>query len=254
MQTVFFFFSMLFGLSACEGDSKSHDTLRIFAASSMTDVFRELQQSFKADNAEVPVTFNFAGSQVLRLQLEHGAKADIFASADIDHVQALQKSGLAEKEHRFAGNTMALIVPKSNPESLMNFTGLPTIQRLVIGTKDVPAGKYTRMLLDKANANHGKDFKEKTLQNVVSEESNVRLIRAKVALGEADAAFVYKSDTLNTDGITEVEIPDGLNIKTDCYAAVMTQGNQELSKLWIQHLLSAKGQEVLRRNGFEVRQ
>ncbi|MEO0602265.1 MAG: molybdate ABC transporter substrate-binding protein, partial [Myxococcota bacterium] len=179
----------LVALLGCATDDGS-PTLSVFAASSLTEAFEDLEHSFEAEHPGVDLQLTFAGSQVLRLQIEQGARADVFASADERHLQALLDTGDVVDARIFAENELTLIVPPS-PRAVTRFEDLPRASRIVVGSPQGPVGTYTRLLLDRAGATWGATFAAAIRRNVVSEEPNVRLVRAKVELGEADAAFVY---------------------------------------------------------------
>src|SRR5262249_42357566 len=155
------------------------------------------------------VRLSYAGSQELRAQIEQGAKVDVFAAADNKHMAALDKAGaLAAPAKIFVRNEPVIVVPKGNPAGVEKIDDLPKAKRLVIGTADVPIGTYTLQILDKATAKLGKDFKDKVMAQVVSRELNVRQILAKVTLGEADAAVVYRTDALTAkDKLEVIAIP-----------------------------------------------
>jgi molybdate transport system substrate-binding protein len=136
---------------------------------------------------------------VLALQIQQGAPADVFAAASPKYPEALYKQGLVQKPIQFTTNTLVLIVPKSNPAQIHTVDDLtkPGI-KLVIGDPSVPVGSYTRTVL----ANLG--ISAAVLKNVVSQETDVRSVLAKVALGEADAGFVYITDAKTVQGKVKV--------------------------------------------------
>ena len=133
-------------------------TLSIFAASSLTDAFEELADRFEKANPGVHVALSFAGSQVLRLQIEHGAPVDVFASADPNHMNALIDAGLVRKSEVFAHNVLAVIVPLENPAKIVSVYDLPRSSRLVTGADATPVGVYTARLLRRMSANIASAF------------------------------------------------------------------------------------------------
>lgn len=165
----------------------------VFAAASLTEVFRALEAPFEAAHPDLDLRLSFAGSQVLRVQLEHGARADVFASANIAHASALEEAGLIATPRPFASNELVAVVAE-NADAPSSFVELPAAERVVIGTPHAPVGQYARHALDAARDPMGDAFVDTLLSRVASEESNAGLVRAKVLLGEADAAFVYRSD------------------------------------------------------------
>ena len=233
-------------LAGCRG-AGSAETLTVFAASSLTDAFGELEQGFERANPGLDVTLSFAGSQVLRLQLEQGAPADVFACANPEHMRAVVDKGLIRDDRVFARNALIVIVPPDNPAGIERFSQLPRAERLVIGTPDVPIGVYTRELFERA----GPELQAGALESVVSEESNVRLVRAKVEMGEADAAVVYRSDAMLARGVAMVEVPEDINVSADYYIGLAADSRHpQAAGRWIEYVSSDEGQDVLERHGF----
>lgn len=237
-------------LHACAPADASR-TLHVYAASSLAESFGAMEQAFEAAHPGTDVVLAFAGSQVLRLQIEQGAPADVFASADPAHMRALVELGRVRGGRIFAHNQLVLIVPPGNPARIESFRDLPRASRLVIGTENVPVGSYARRALRRAEAAGEGGFAASVLARVASEESNVRLVRAKVELGEADAAIVYRSDTVAAGGVRTIEIPPALNVSAD-YSIGIVEGsvNPDLAVAWLAFVLSRQGRELLARHGF----
>ncbi|MGE0786330.1 MAG: molybdate ABC transporter substrate-binding protein [Sandaracinaceae bacterium] len=208
----------LITLAACDADRSP--TLTVLAASSLGDAFADLEAEYERAHPDVDVRVSLAGSHVLRLQIEEGAPADVFASADLAHADALFDQGLAERPVPFAHNRLVVIVPREGP-SIARFEELDRAQRLVLGDPEVPAGRYARELLDRAAARYGTAWRARVMSRLVSEESNVRLVRAKVELGEADAAIVYASDAAGSDRVRAIEVPADLDVRADYAIAVL---------------------------------
>ena len=231
--------------------------LTVFAASSLTEAFREIAPRFEARRSDVDVVLVFAGSQVLRLQIEQGAEFQVFASADLAHVRALADAGLATTPRVFAANDLAVIVPPDNPARIESFGDLPRAERLVLGTAAVPVGAYARVALTRATAHYGAAFEAKVLERVVSHESNTRLVRTKVELGEADAAIVYRTDAVAAGAsdagtrVRAVPVPPSLGVRVE-YAIAVAAGTADRSdaEAWVEFVLSPEGQGVLSRRGF----
>jgi molybdate transport system substrate-binding protein len=175
------------GSSALQGSS---GRLTVFAASSLTDVFSKI---------DARPRYGFAGSDVLALQIQQGAPADVFAAASPKYPELLYKQGLVQKPIQFATNTLVLVVPKSNPAQIHTVEDLtkPGV-KIVIGDPSVPVGSYTRTVLSNLGISAG------ALKNVVSQETDVRSVLGKVALGEADAGFVYITDARTVKGKVKV--------------------------------------------------
>lgn len=237
-------------LVGCD-EPAADDTLTVFAASSLTDAFEELSADFEGAHDGVDVAPSFAGTQVLRLQIEQGAPADVFASADRRHVDALVGAGLVRDARVFATNELCVIVPRANPADIERFEDLRRAPRIVIGDANVPVGRYTRQLLARADAHLGAGFAADVRARVVSEENNVRLVRAKVELGEVDAAIVYRTDAASSDRVHVVEVPDALAVRAHYYLGVVAASErQELARRWIAHVKSEAGRRALARHGF----
>ena len=231
--------------------SDTSQTLHVFAASSLAESFADMERAFEAVHPDTDVVLAFAGSQVLRLQIEQGAPADVFASADPAHMQALVEQDRIRDERIFAHNQLILIVPPENPARIESFRDLPRASRLVIGTAGVPVGSYARQALRRAEAAGAGGFAASVLARVASEESNVRLVRAKVELGEADAAIVYRSDTVAAERVRAIEIPADLNVSADYSIGVVEDtANRDLADAWLAFVLSGEGRQLLARHGF----
>lgn len=244
---------VLLGLASCKPrrEASEKTELAVFAASSLTEAFGDLERGFEASHPDVDVQLTFAGSQVLRLQIEQGAAVDVFASANESHMQALVDHRLVEAPRVFARNELVVIVPTRNPAGIESFSDLTGASRLVIGTDNVPVGIYTRQALERARAELGDTFVTQVLGRVVSEESNVRLVRAKVELGEADAAIVYRTDAASSEQVRVVSIPDPLNVRASYPIGALTRAaHGPDAQAFVAYVLSPQGREVLARHGF----
>ena len=248
----YFFAILSLFLSACREEKSQRIT--IFAASSLTDVVQELKNNFESHHHPAKVGLVFAGSQILRLQIEHGAQADIFLSADLRHIQKLQTKKLVTAPFLFAFNRLSVIVPLKNSTNIKSFHDLIHAKRIVIGTRNVPAGKYTHEMLKKAERRYGIHFTQTLLHNVVSEEPSVRMVRTKIELNEADAGIVYRTDALNSRKVGIVPIPAEINVSASYYLANVVNGqNTKLIRKWLDFVRSEQVKKTLRRFGFEVK-
>ncbi len=239
-------------VAGCDDASEqSRGHLTVFAASSLTDVFGELAEQLEED-VGAEVTTSFAGSQILRLQIEQGAPADVFASADASHIRALESQGLVTDARIFARNELVVIVPTEDTE-IRSFEDLERAPRVVIGDETVPVGRYTRELFANAREALGEDFVASVRAHVVSEESNVRLVRAKVELGEADAAIVYRSDAAHSPGVRAISVPDALGPTAEYYAGVVTSSSSpELARRFLDMLGGTVGRRILAAHGLSA--
>lgn len=231
--------------------------LTIFTAASLTGAFGEIGQMYKNETG-ISVAFNFDGSQVLRTQIENGAYADIFASANKKQMNALKAEGLVNNSSIavFTRTKPVIIVPKANRALIQNVSDLakPGI-KIVIGTKDVPIGDYTLQILSKLanDTAYGPGFKEKVMANVVSQETNVNYIISKIALGEADAGVAYRSDVIRdlAAKVTKIAIPDRYNVIAEYPMGILSQSKYPAeAQEFIDLVRSEKGAAILAKYGF----
>lgn len=216
------------------------EELTVFAASSLQEAFSELGQQFEKQHPGVRVALQFAGSQQLRLQLDNGAAADVFASADEKQMALLAER--ATQKQVFAHNLPVLIVPRDNPAGLRVFADLPRARRIVLGAAEVPIGAYSDRILAAAHLDLG--------GRVVSRELNVRQVLAKVELGEADAAIVYRTDAARS-GVQVIPIPPGVNAAARYLIAVLAHARKPgLAAQFIELVRSPAGLATLARLGF----
>jgi molybdate transport system substrate-binding protein len=235
-------------------DERAETQLTVFAASSLRDAFTALSSTFKAAHPRAEVTFNFAGSQELRAQLEQGAAADVFASADTRHMEALVKASRVLAPVLFAHNEPVVIVARESASTVHALADLPGLERIVLGSPEVPIGRYAQQILDRASTSAalGADFRARVEAKVVSRELNVRQVLAKVSLGEAQAGIVYRSDAQSAkDAVATLTIPPELNVIADYPIAVVADaGHPALARAWLALVTSTDGQRALTEAGF----
>lgn len=240
----------------CAGSGQGSDELVVFAASSLTEAFNEIEAAFEAEHSGVDVVYNFAGTPTLRTQLEQGAIAGVFASANAAQMEMAVQSGVIEGAPvAFATNRLVVIAP-SGSDRVRQLSDLSNDEvMLVLALPDVPVGVYSREAIAQMNASgqFGQDFGEQTLANLVSEESNVRQVAAKVALGEADAGIVYSTDVTEdmADEVRVIDIPDEYNVMA-VYPIAQVEGtsNPDDAQAFIEFVRSASGQAILEKYGF----
>lgn len=237
----------------CDRSEPAHEPARlvVFAASSLTEAFEELASVYVQMFGEPKPILAFAGSQILRLQIEQGAQAHVFASANAKHMQALADSGRIAQTRLFAYNDLVVIVPTSNPASIDHFPDLARARRIVIGTAEVPVGTYAREVLARAEHAYGTELVSELRSHIVSEESNARLVRAKVELGEADAAVVYRTD-LSTR-VRVIELPAELSVRAAYHVGLVGEPPfPDAANRWMSLLESARGRAILHKHGFST--
>ena len=213
------------------------EPLTIYAAASLTEVFKTL------DGAQ---RYSFAGSNALETQIRNGAPADVFASAAPLNAERLFRAGVVDKPVTFTANRLALIVPKSNPAGITSVYDLRSKPvKLVVAAPAVPVGGYTVTVLRKMGLSS-------VLDKVVSRESDVKAVTGKVALGQADAGFVYVTDARPvSDQVSVLRIPAWAQPRVRYEIAVVSKSpNKAAARAWVKMVLSAKGQTALRRAGF----
>ena len=226
--------------------------LTVFAAASLREVFQTIALDFEKQHPNLKVRFNFAGSQDLRVQIEQGAKVDVFASADWKHMKTLATQGLVAEPAVFARNLPVIVVPKNNPAKVTTFADLAKVKHLVVGAPEVPIGAYTESIFAAAEKLQGKAFAEKVRANVRSRELNVRQVLTKIAMGEGDAGIVYKTDAMTMpDKVLIIEIPAALNVIAEYpIAALKAAPHAELAHDFVKLVLSKEGAKVLGGAGF----
>jgi molybdate transport system substrate-binding protein len=211
--------------------------LTIFAAASLTNVFPAIDRHEQ---------YSFGGSNMLAAQIQQGAPADVFASANTSIPFQLYDQGLVEKPVLFTRNELTVIVPRSNPAHIHSVADLakPGV-KLVVAAPGVPVGDYTRTVLHNMKL-------DGVLQNVVSNESDVREVLAKVALGEADAGFVYVTDARTVRGkVSTIGIRWSAQPRVSYAVAVVSASKHKAAaRAWVKRLLGKAAQEKLRAAGF----
>jgi molybdate transport system substrate-binding protein len=236
-------------LTACGGSSVPSTTAlsgtaSVFAAASLTDSFKALGTAFQTAHSGTTIQLNFAGTPTLVTQIEQGASADIFASADKTNMDKLTADGFTSGTSQvFAHNKLEIVVAAGNPKGI---TGLADLAKpgviYITEAATVPAGKYALQILKSA----GVKVTPKSL------ETDVKSVVSKIELGEADAGIVYVTDVKAAGSkVTGVPIPDSVNvIATYPIVAVKGTKNSALANAFIAYVVSADGQAILQSFGF----
>jgi molybdate transport system substrate-binding protein len=243
--------SLVFLAAACGSTSKPatpapklSGSLNVFAAASLTKAFNDEKTALATSASGLSLTYNFAGSQALVTQIQQGAPADVFASADTKNMQKLVDAGLVDAPETFARNKLEIAVAPGNPK---NITGLADLERpgmtLVLADVSVPAGKYARQAFEQAGL---------TAPKPVSNELDVKSTLSKLTLGEADAVVVYVTDVKAAGTkVTGVEIPDAQNVvATYPIAVVKASKNAAAAAAFVDEIVSGGGQQGLQAAGF----
>jgi molybdate transport system substrate-binding protein len=212
--------------------------ITVFAAASLTHVFPRIDHAPR---------YSFAGSDQLALQLQQGAPTDVYAAASPKYPELLYRKGLLRKPRVFATNRLVVLVPKPNPARIRSVYDLRRRGvKVVIGDASVPIGTYSRQILDTLG------ITDDVLANVVSQETDVKGIVAKVALGEADAGFAYVTDARPVaKRVKTVALPGWAQppIRYEI-AVVRTTKHGPGARAFVARVLSKRGRLALRRAGF----
>ncbi|MEI7057708.1 molybdate ABC transporter substrate-binding protein [Nocardioides sp. CCNWLW239] len=230
----------LAGCGSSSGEAEDRE-LTVFAAASLTDTFTELAEEFEKDHPGVKVTTSFGGSSDLVAQIEDGAPADVFASADTKNMDKL--GDLAADPQDFAANTLEIATPPGNPAEITGFQDLAEADtKVVVCAVEVPCGNATAEMEQKT----GVDIEP------VSEEQSVSDVLAKVTSGDADAGLVYVTDVIAAgDSVTGVEFEEADQVvNTYPISALEGADDADLAQEFVDLVLSETGQKVLTDAGF----
>jgi molybdate transport system substrate-binding protein len=224
--------------AATRGELAAAPRITVFAAASLTGAFPKIDPRAR---------YSFAGSDQLALQIQQGAPADVFAAASPKYAQLLYHDDLLRRPVTFATNKLVVLVPRSNPGRIRSVYDLrrPGV-KLVIGDRALPVGAYTRQMLDTLG------LADDVLRNVVSEAPDVKAIVSQVALGQADAGFVYRTDAkAAARRTTVVALPRWAQPPIRYQIAVAKRSpSAKAARGFVSRVLSRRGRSLLRRAGF----
>jgi molybdate transport system substrate-binding protein len=229
--------------------------LTIYGAASLKGVLDKVKAAYETANPGTTLTISTDSSATLETQIEQGAPADVFLSADTTNPKKLVDKGLAAGDAvTFAGNKLTVIVPTANPAGITSPKDLARAGVKVIGAGDaVPITKYATMLVANLAKEVGypADFAAKYTANVASKEDNVKAIVAKIELGEGDAGIVYVTDAKASTKVTTVDVPDTANVPVT-YAGVVIKAskNAAAAQAFLTWFAGPDGQAILNTFGF----
>jgi molybdate transport system substrate-binding protein len=226
-------------------------TLTVFAAASLTDVFTELGDRLMAEHPSLEVRFNFAGSSALAAQIQQGAPADVFASADEAQLDRVAEAGLVGEVELFASNRLMLALPVDNPGGLEQWdgAGIPSLADLLdrdvvlaVCAPEVPCGEAAAEVLDRVGL---ADYPD-------TYEDDVRAVLTKVELGEVDAGLVYRTDVSSAgDAILAWAFTEAEAARNRYPVAVLEEAaNPTAAQAFVDLLVSDEGRRVLTEAGF----
>jgi molybdate transport system substrate-binding protein len=217
----------------------SAHALTVYAATSLTKVLPEVKRE---------ATYSFGGSNALQLQIERGAKADLFLAAEPNEPQALYHEGRCERPITFATNRLVLIVPHGDPAGVKSVYGLRKGHlKLSVGNAGVPIGDYTRRLLRRLG------LSSVLRANTVSQQTNVGQVLSQVAFGGADAGFVYATDARAQRGrVDSLFVPKWAQPPVRYQGCVVKRSGADArgARSLLNALRSSRGRGLLKRFGF----
>jgi molybdate transport system substrate-binding protein len=221
--------------------------LLVFAAASLTDALGEIGRGFEARTG-AHVLFSFAGSNALARQIQAGAPADVFVSANLDRMDELERSGLVRPEDRVSllSNRLTVVVPRASTLTMSTPRGLEGARRLALGDPEaVPAGVYARRWLERVGL-------WDVLRERVVPTLDVRAALAAVESGAADAGIVYRTDAAISPRVrVALEVPPDEAPRIVYPAAVLASSPSAKARAFLEHLKSAEARAVFSRHGFE---
>lgn len=226
--------------------SRATGTVTVLAAASLTDAFNKIGSDLEAKDPGLVAKFSYAGSPTLVQQIQEGAPADVFASADQPNMDKVVNGGQASgKAQVFAHNRLQIVVPAGNPKKISSVSDLANPGLKVdVCAPGVPCGTYATTVFNKSGIK----------VTPVSQEDNVKAVVTKVSLGEADAGIVYRTDVqAGGSKVQGVDIPESSNVVA-AYPMVQlkTAQNGAGAKAFMDEVMSAQGQQVLKQYGFIV--
>jgi molybdate transport system substrate-binding protein len=251
-------------LAACSGAGDAPSTsatpaagadLTIYGAASLKGALEKARAAYEAANEDTTLTISTDSSAALATQIEQGAPADVFLSADTTNPQALADKGLtAGGPVTFASNELTIIVPVDNPAGITSPVDLARSGVKVIAAGDeVPITRYATELVGNLarEPRYPADFAALFAANIVSREDNVKAVVAKIELGEGDAGIVYVTDAMASDDVTTIDVPDAANVPATYDGVVVTaSSNIEAAKAFLDWFAGPEGQSILAGFGF----
>ena len=228
-------------LPACTDD----DTIRVFAASSLQDVLPEMLDAYTETHPGDEIEVQFGGSQALATQIELGASATLFLSANQLQVDRLDDDDLVANRTPIASNRLVIAVAAHSPFERLEDLADDGV-RVAIGAPDVPVGALTA----RAFAALDEPLREAIRANVVTEDPNVRVVLSRVELGAVDAAFVYLTDAIAGDDLREIELP--FDLAPNVYVGALLDGAPSRAADLLAFIASDATDQIWRDAGFEA--
>ena len=230
-------------------------SVTVFGAASLKAVLNDVKTAYEASHTGTTLAISTDSSATLEMQIEQGAPADVFVSADTTNPKKLVDKGLASGAAvDFAGNSLTVIVPGSNPADIRTPADLADEGVQIIAAGDgVPITKYASQLVANLakQPDYPDDFATRYAANVASKEDNVAAVVAKIELGEGDAAIVYLTDAKQSTKVTTIAVPDEANVPAT-YAGVVVKASKSTgaATTFLSWLAGPEGQAILAKFGF----
>jgi len=243
------------GVSASPRQPPEQIELTVLGAASLKGALEQAKTAYEAAVPGTTMTLSTDSSSALRTQIEQGAPADVFLSADTTNPQALVDAGLADGEAiAFAGNVLTIVVPSDNPAAIVTPADLARNGvKVVAAGEEVPITKYAKQVVDNLARLDGypAGFAAAYAANVVSREDNVKAVVAKLELGEGDAGIVYVTDAKASARVATVQIPDEANVAaTYTGIVVKASARTDAARAFLDWLAGPAGQAILAGSGF----
>lgn len=217
--------------------------LQVFAAASLKESFEEYKTNLEEANPDLAITLQYGASGQLATQIEQGAPADVFVSADEVSMTKLSDAGLVEKPSTIAKNTIQIVVPAGNPGKIKSLEDLKNEDLSIVTCAEAAAcGKITAKLEEAVGYDIASD----------SEEPDVKSVLQKVSMGEADAGLVYVTDVQSAgDKVEGIDIPEAADL-ANAYPIAEVKGaaNSDAAKAFVEYAEGDEGQKILQDHGF----
>lgn len=246
-------------LAACSSTESSPPApdgeLTIYGAASLKAVIEQAEAAYEAANPGTTLTTSTDSSSALETQIEQGAPADVFLSADRANARKVVEAGLADGDPvTFARNRLTIVVPTGNPAGIVTPADLARAGTRVIAAGDaVPITQYATQLVENlaGEAGYPAGFAAAYAANVASREDNVKAVVAKIELGEGDAGIVYVTDARASDRVETIDVPDSANVFATCDGVIVKgSGNAAAARAFLEWFAGPDGQAILGRLGF----
>ena len=223
--------------------------LTVFAAASLKDAVEQAIAAYALAQPDTEVVASFDSSSALATQIEQGAPADVFLSADTTNPQRLVDGQLVLGDPViFAANELTIVVPADNPAGIDSPKDLAADGiRIVAAGPEVPITRYAAELVANLAAEPGypAGFEAAYAANVVSMEDNVRAVLAKIELGEGDAAIVYATDATASGDVSTVTVPSGANVTATYVGVVLAaSGDLQAAQVFMEWLTGPGGAAI----------